>query len=147
MKNVSKKTGSPSEHAQHLAKVREALLNLHKTLVDSERVRYEKTVGTIPTPQHFLKLLTDDPWFAWMHPLSQLIVAMDEALEEKIPLTFETADALTVQARQLLTPTEYGHDYSAHYFNALQEDPDVVFAHAEAIKLVGRPVAPPESKS
>ena len=52
-------------------------LGCPKALVDSERISYEQNLGTIPSPNHFLKLLTDDPWFAWLHPLSQLIVAMD----------------------------------------------------------------------
>ncbi len=147
MRASSKNTGPLSEHAQHLAKIREALLSLHKTLIDSERVRYEKTIGKIPSPQHFLKLLTSDPWFAWLHPLSQLIVTMDEALEEKGPLTLAAADALINQARLLLVPAEASHHFSGHYFNTLQENPDVIFAHAEAIKLVGRPKMSTEPKS
>ena len=50
---------------QRLSGLRNALLVLHKALVDSERVSYEQTVGTIPSPNHFLQLLTGDPWFAW----------------------------------------------------------------------------------
>ena len=62
-----------------LQKVREALLELHKTLVDSERVGYEAALGPIPSPNHFLRLLSSDPWFAWLLPLSGLIVTIDEA--------------------------------------------------------------------
>src|SRR2546429_6774654 len=58
------------------ADLRNALLSLHKALVDSERVSYEQAIGAIQSPNHFLQLLTRDPWFAWLHPLSQLIVAM-----------------------------------------------------------------------
>src|SRR4051812_20535657 len=57
-------------NTHRLNETRDALLNLHKALVDSERVRYEKVVGEIKSPSHFLQLLTDDPWFAWLHPLS-----------------------------------------------------------------------------
>jgi len=39
------------------------LLQLHKALVDSERISYEQTMGPIPSPNHFLHLLTTDPWF------------------------------------------------------------------------------------
>src|SRR5438552_4063435 len=83
---------------ERLSTLRNALLNLHKTLVDSERIKYEKTVGPIQSPNHFLKLVTDDPWFGWLHPLSQLIVTMDEALDEKEPLTTEMVDALIAQS-------------------------------------------------
>jgi hypothetical protein len=127
---------SPSVDAQRLEGIRVALVDLHKTLVDHDRVRYEQTIGPIRSPNHFLELLTRDPWFAWLHPLSELIVAMDQALEEKEPLTKAVADALVQQAGVLLAPSEAGEGFSRHYFDALQEDPDVVLAHAEAARLV-----------
>jgi hypothetical protein len=122
--------------SQPLPQLRDALLHLHKTLVDSERVSYEQTVGTIPSPNHFLQLLTNDPWFAWLHPLSLLIVAMDQALDNKRqPLTEADALALIQQARSLLIASEDGDGFAKHYFDALQRDPDVVFAHAAAAKF------------
>ena len=122
--------------SHQLPELREALLHLHKTLVDSERVSYEQTMGTIPSPNHFLQLLTNDPWFAWLHPLSLLIVAMDQAIDSKRnPLTPADAEALVKQARLLLVASEEGDGFPKHYFDALQRDPDVVLAHAAAAKL------------
>jgi hypothetical protein len=92
-------------------------------------------MGKIRSPNHFLQLLTTDPWFAWLSPLSQLIVAIDEALAEKEPLTAEAADALVKQAYRLLVASEVGEGFSKHYDEALQRDPDVVLAHAEVVKL------------
>ena len=123
--------------------LRDALLHLHKALVDSERAEYEKIVGAIPSPNHFLQLLTGDPWFAWLQPLSQLIVAIDEALDQEEPLTPADIEALTNQIRLLLVVSETGDGMSKHYFDALQRDPDVVLAHAAVSKLLGprkRPV-------
>jgi hypothetical protein len=120
---------------QRLQDLRIALLSLHKTLVESERVSYEQTVGRIQSPGHFLKLLLNDPWFGWLQQLSQLIVAMDEALEAAEPLTDAAADALIKQTSQLLVATEVGEGFSRHYFDALQRDPDVVLAQAEAAKF------------
>ena len=121
---------------QKLQPLRNALLDLHKALVDAERVSYEQTMGNIPSPNHFLHLLTHDPWFAWLQPLSQLIVALDEALEGKEPLTAAAVDALANQSRLLLVPSEAGDGFSKHYFDALQRDPDVVLAHAEVARLL-----------
>jgi len=117
--------------------LRQALLNLHKALIDSERVGYERTIGAVQSPNHFLQVLTSDPWFAWLHPLSQLIVAMDEALDGKEPLTVAWVDALVRQADRLIAPLESGEGFGRHYFEALQRDPDVVLAHAEVAKLRG----------
>jgi len=136
---VERPTQPTPEHEgfrQRLSEVRNALLHLHKALVDSERVSYEQTIGAVQSPNHFLQLLVRDPWFAWLHPMSELIVAMDEALDEKEPLTAAAVGALVEQASALLVASEHGEGFATHYFEALQRDPDVVLAHAEAKKLV-----------
>lgn len=120
-----------------LPELRDALLKLHKALVDSERVTYEKTIGVIQSPSHFLQLLTTDPWFAWLQPLSQLIVVMDEAMGTKEPLASTTTDALVKQTRALLVASEVGEGFSKHYDDALQRDPDVVLAQADVARLLG----------
>ena len=138
MKMESTTPPSPDRDAarQRLSGLRDVLLKLHKTLVDSERVSYEKTVGQIPSPNHFLKLLMSDPWFAWLQPLSQLIIAMDIALEEKEPLTMPGVDALVKQTGQLLVAAEGAPGFPGHYNAALQRDPEVVMAHAEVAKML-----------
>ena len=122
----------PEDFRQRLSALRAAAFDLHKTLIDSERASYEKTFGPIPSPNHFLQLLTRDPWFAWLQPLSQLIVTMDVALDAKAktPLTAASADVLVSQTRQLLVASETGDGFPRNYFDALQRDPDVVLAHA-----------------
>jgi hypothetical protein len=122
---------------QQLQPVRDALLHLHKALIDSERVSYEKANGAIRSPNHFLQLLTSDPWFAWLRALSELIVAMDEALDEREPLTVESAETLNNQTRLLLVASESGEGFSRHYFDALHRDPNIAVAHADVAKLLG----------
>jgi hypothetical protein len=121
---------------QRLTELRDTLLQLHKALMESERTSYEQTFGKIASPYQFLKLLTEDPWFAWFRPVSQLIAAMDETLDAKEPLTLTAVDALVSRARTMLVPTESGEGFSQHYDEALQRDPDVVFAHAAVAKLL-----------
>lgn len=121
----------------YLQALRNSLLNLHKVLVDTERVNYEKTIGTIESPHQFLQLLTRDPWFAWLHSLSQLIVVIDETLERAEPLTVADVNALVDQTRLLLVASEEGEGFSKNYHDALQNEPDVVLAHAEVAKILG----------
>jgi hypothetical protein len=121
---------------ERLEKLRNSLLDLHKALVEAERVSYEKIIGAIQSPNHFLQLLTTDPWFAWLHPLSQLIVAMDEALEEKESLKEANIETFVKQARLMLVPSEEGDGFSKHYYDALQADPGVVLAHGEVTKIL-----------
>ena len=122
--------------SHQLPELREALLALHKALVESERVTYEQTLGPITSPNHFLQLLTTDPWFAWLHPLSELVVAIDEVMDAKEPITSVMAEALVKQARVLLVASESGEGFAKHYDDALQRDPDVVLAHADVARLL-----------
>ncbi|HLH54976.1 MAG TPA: hypothetical protein VKY92_15300 [Verrucomicrobiae bacterium] len=116
-----------------LVGMRGPLLRLHKALVDSERIEYERTMGKIKSPNHFLQLLTTDPWFAWLSPLSQLIVSVDEAIDSKEPLSSSAIAALVRQTEVLLRPSEAGSGFSKHYFEAMQRDPDVVLAHRDLV--------------
>jgi hypothetical protein len=134
MKRKITTPAEPEGLRQRLTDLRLALLKLHKALVDSERVVYERTMGKIQSPNHFLQLLANDPWFAWLHPLSQLIVAMDETLDAKEPLTAGKVDTLAHQSKFLLVASENNDGFSGHYFEAMQRDPDVVLAHAEVIR-------------
>lgn len=125
---------------QHLVELRNLLLHLHKALVDSERISYEQTLGRISSPNHFLQLLDTDPWFAWLHPLSELIVAIDEAMDAKVPPPTVELTGLISQSYRLLIPSEAAEDganrgFATHYYEALQRDPDVVVAHADVAKF------------
>lgn len=126
----------PEGVRQRLTELRDALLRLHKALMETERIGYEKTFGKISSPFQFLKLLTEDPWFAWFRPVSQLIAEIDEKLDAKELLTLASVDELISRAKKMLVPTEGGEGFSQHYDEALQRDPDVVFAHAAVAKLL-----------
>ncbi len=121
---------------QRLMELREALLKLHKALLDSERTSYERTFGKITSPYQFLKLVTEDPWFGWLQPVTHLVADVDTALDAKVPLTTAGVEDLIARARKLLVPSEGGEGFAQHYDEALQRDPDVVFAHAAVAKLL-----------
>jgi len=122
---------------QPLLELHGALLKLHKALLDSERIVYEKNVGPIQSPNHFFQLLTNDPWFAWLRPISQLIVAIDETLDAKEPLTNADVDAIMNQSVFLLVPAKSGGEFGERYVAALQRDPRVVLTHAQVAKRIG----------
>jgi hypothetical protein len=107
------------------------LLRVHKTLVDNERVRYERAQRPLGTPLEFLQLLLKDPRFAWLRPVSELIVQIDEAASSREPIDPGQAMALIVQARALLTPDESATGFPQQYHHAIQESPEVAAAHAE----------------
>lgn len=120
-----------------LVELRDALFKLHKALIESERVGYEKNIGPIQSPNHFFQLLTGDPWFAWLRSISQLIAAIDETLDAKEPLTSDGVNALMNQSVFLLIPAESDGEFGERYLAALQRDPRVVLAHAQVAKRIG----------
>ncbi|MGE5217167.1 MAG: hypothetical protein ACM3SP_09235 [Chloroflexota bacterium] len=139
MQRNESKQPSPEREAirQPLLDLHGALLKLHKALIESERAVYEQNVGPIRSPNHFFQLLTSDPWFAWLRPISQLIVAIDETLDAKEPLTSVNVTAVMSQAVFLLVPANSGDEFGARYVAALQRDPRVVLAHAQVAKRIG----------
>ena len=123
---------------QRLQDARQSLLSLHKVLMEDQREAYERTHGRIDSSYHFLELLMNDPWFDWLHRLSELVVQIDEMLAAEEPQVEENAKILLEQARVLLTPAENGNEFQRNYFAALQQSPNVVLAHAQVLKVVGK---------
>src|SRR5271156_3453165 len=128
---------------QRLTELRNGLLGLHKTLLDSERASYERDIARIDSSGELLKLVLYDPWFAWLHELSEFVVLIDEtvdAIDETTgtddPPPSIDAERLIEQAWELLAPNETGTGFAKRYFEALQRDPDVVLEHARMRKVL-----------
>jgi hypothetical protein len=124
----------PAQLRDRLNNARDALLGVHKALLDEERVRYERTHGRLESNYQLLHLVISDPWFAWLHPVSELVVQIDVLMEARQPAPPGTADALLRQARELLNPDESAEGFPRKYHLALQEAPAVVLAHGEAMR-------------
>ena len=122
---------------ERLTELREGLLKHHKLLLDSERASYEHEVERIISSNQFLNLVLNDPWFAWLRELSQLVVIVDEVQDNKKDApTAADADRLVAQARALITPAENGSGFQKKYDEAMQRDPDVVLAHGKVVRML-----------
>ena len=123
---------------QRLKDLRNGLLRLHKSLLDSERAAYERDVERITTTGQYLNLVLNDPWFNWLRDLSQFIVVVDETLDAKDnPVTPEDAERLIARARELVSPSEEGAGFARRYFESMQRDPAVVLAHRDMMQVLG----------
>jgi len=130
--------------------VRHAALYLHKVLIQAVRLDYERTHGHVENPTQLWQLLLTDPKFAWLRPLSQWIVALDDGPEtdaEQVEMSaneviaaavrgldhtaalegLERSAAVRGELENLLTDPEW----SEPYLQLLQEVPEVVLAHAK----------------
>ncbi len=117
-----------------LPTLRNQLLSLHKLLMNSERAAYEKEGNVISSPMQFLQLLMEHERFAWLRQLSQLVVTIDEAMEEKPPITEERMDALVAAAKHLLMDSEEPGSFAVRYAAIRERDAEVAAAHAEIEK-------------
>ena len=130
-------TSSLSESMRtRLRDLRTRLLNLHKVLLDDARASYELDRGRIASNANLLQLVINDPWFAWLHPLSELVVRIDETIEPDSPATEADGRALVDQVERLLAPAETGETFARRYFEALQRQPSVVLAHADVRRVL-----------
>ena len=126
---------------QLLMDIRHALLQLHKALLEWERAAYERFHGRT-SPGELLTIVTSDPQFLWLRPVSELIVRIDESLEmAALDGPEVNVEAIVAQVRTLVAPDETGTPYAQRYHAALQEHPDAVLAHG-AVTTVLKRVSP-----
>src|SRR4030095_16625239 len=88
---------------ERLRALRGRLLHLHKVLLDDARAAYEMDRGRVGSNAGLLQLVINDPWFAWLHALSELIVRIDETVEQDAPATSADAQTLVEQVERLRT--------------------------------------------
>ncbi len=124
------------ENRGRLRELRGKLLQLHKVLLDDARASYEMDRGRVSSNASLLQLVINDPWFAWLHSLSELVVRIDETGETDSPATDADAAALIDQVEKLLTASETGEGFHRRYYDALQRQPAVVMAHAEVRRTI-----------
>ena len=100
--------------------LRKALLGLHQTLIDEERAGYERRTGRVNAAA-FLRVLIEDEAYAWLRPLSALIVRLDDEEEDTAPLLAEV--------RALVRPDFTGTPFQTRYAWLIEQSPDAAYAH------------------
>jgi hypothetical protein len=125
---------TPATRAR-LNDLRTRLLALHKALLEDAKGQYEMDRGRVNGPGALLQLVIGDPWFAWLHQISEIIVRIDEMTAQDTTGSELDARALIEQIDKLLVPSETGDPFARRYFEAIQRQPAVVLAHG-AVKRV-----------
>jgi len=120
-----------------LAAVRPPLLDLHRRLLEAERADMERFQGRLSSAE-FLQIATGGIRMGWLQPLSELIVALDEALEAD-PQDDDPPDpqAIVDRARALVAPPDGSTPFGRRYLSMLQREPGVVMAHAALVRALG----------
>jgi hypothetical protein len=116
--------------ASKLKAVRNDLLKLHKTLLEHEKANYEAVNGQIASTGIYLKLVLDDPQFAWLRILSGLIVEIDEAFDADEPVTDELVFVFADQISEMLLTGDAENEFARKYTLALENSHSAVMQHS-----------------
>jgi hypothetical protein len=119
---------------EDLTELRSRLLDLHRGLLASERVDLERYGGRL-TGAEFLQIASGSFRLAWLRPLSELIVAIDDALDDR-ETTAEAREALIGRVRAMVAPPDPGTPFGRRYLALLQVSPDVVMAHSAVVRAL-----------
>lgn len=116
-----------------------ALRELHRALVEHARRDYERARGAVLTPGEFLHLLTTDARFAWLRPLSELMVDLDVFLEADPAPTPEEAAAVRAEVERLIAAPKSSADanaFAVRYLPLIADDPHIAMGHASVKRLI-----------
>jgi hypothetical protein len=105
-----------------------ALQQLHRALIEVSRTSYELANGPVRGSGELLQLVLHDKAFAWLQPLSGLIVEIDErSARDQAPSPGEVEELVT-QVEALLSSRDPGA-FGARYLALLGSDPHIAMNH------------------
>ena len=101
-----------------------AMRTVHKALIDQTQREYERAHGKVTSPYTLFALVANDPTFAWLQPMTRLIVEMEDLLgrKEAPPLETEVA-ALRRSIDQLLVAE--GQPFSTRSLALVQSSSEI----------------------
>ena len=120
--------------------LRHALLELHRKLLDAQRIRYEREHGRVESRGELLDLVLRDESFEWLRVLSALIAQLDElAAVDKVDDKSGDAGAemLSVIDRlRVLVRFEGNRGFTGPYREIIEAVPDALVAHVQLSRLL-----------
>jgi hypothetical protein len=113
--------------------LRQALVDLHRTLLDAERRDYERLRGRV-SDSEFLDVLVKNPDFGWLGALTTMIVQLDELDADATPDGPERE--CRARIRKLLIPAAGAGEFNRKYETSLQRNPEVAVAHGLVMRAL-----------
>jgi len=124
----------------NLDKLRPALLQLHKALLDAQRIRYERENGRVESRGELLELVLEDASFEWLRVLSALIARLDElAAADKVDDKNKDAGAEVrgvIERLRTLVRFEGNSGFTDPYREIIEAVPDALVAHVQLSRLL-----------
>jgi hypothetical protein len=118
-----------------LAKLRHALLELHKALLDAQRIRYERENGRVESRGELLDLVLRDASFEWLRVLSALIARLDElAAVDGKDVSGEMRGV--IDRLRTLVRFEGNSGFTGPYREIIEAVPDALVAHVQLSRVL-----------
>lgn len=122
---------------QDLAK---ALIDLHRDLLMLQAKELESESGRKVSPYELLHATLNNPSFAWLRLMSEMIVMIDTLIDESPNLSGKEANEVANEVLSLIEKpqgamqTEFWQKYSHH----LSMNPDIIMKHSRVKEILVR---------
>jgi hypothetical protein len=115
---------------------REALVELHKAILDAQKIAYEREHGRVQSRGELLQLVVRDPQFAWIRALSALIAELDEWAESEHESREKEIAAVVLALRTLIQPDGTNAEFTTRYWPLVEAAPEALVAHVRLWRLI-----------
>lgn len=118
------------------------LIRLHKSLITYEGDQHEKREGRKFTPHEMLHLSLNDPNFAWLRKVSELIVAIDTRVDdkEKAPEDKDVAFFTEETQKLLFSDVAETREFKMKMMTALASNSEIVMQLAALRNFAKQPL-------
>jgi hypothetical protein len=123
----------PIDQAQRikLNDLAQALRSTHSTLLEVVKKDYESKHGAIKGPFAYFQLVTNDPVFQWLRPLSGMMASLDDLLDNKRDLKPADAVQIKLEVERLFEFSEESHEFAMHFHARAKLELEVKARHSE----------------
>lgn len=127
----------PTDALRKADEIRHALLDLHKSMIDAQRIIYERDHGRVETPAQFLGLVLEHPEFEWIRELSALMALLDEWREDAREVESVGLDDIVGGLRALIQRDGTNVRFTDRYWRMVDSTPEVLVGHVKLWRMLG----------
>lgn len=113
---------------EQLGLISSAMARIHKTILENEMELLEIKIMKTLSPNERLHVLLNDPEFAWLRLLSQLMSTVDEVYFQKTPIQQDQVESLKKAVNELLIQAT-DTPFAKKYRSLLPVVPDLMLHH------------------
>ncbi len=134
-----------SATAIFLKDVRHPLLALHRSILGELRVRHEAEFGAV-SPGEFLQIVINGSAYQWLGPLSTLIAALDDVLDDE-EATPKARGEIAQAVIAMFSSKGRDAAFDASYLPMLQTSPEIAVSNGRVVQQVRAMAPTPAAKN